>query len=103
MKKMTTREAWLYLAKAWDTSRWCADRFISRVNGICCSGLCPGIEALRNTSVINDSQRREMLRVIDPNNRYRWNYRWRLNKAGARARAEFCRAQAKRTRKEPTT
>ena len=94
MKKLLTqRQAWLLLAKAWRQAkeeppgRWSAD-----VGYGVSYGLCPLINDLFNENRISEATFRSMDKKVP--RRKREVYAWPLTRAGARARAAFCRRQA---------
>jgi hypothetical protein len=104
MKKITTRAAWLHLAKAWDKAKGGEDRFVRvYIDHQRCLGVCHCLNFLRFSGAINADQWREMHEAINVKRRRLPNpdgYCWSLNKAGARARAKFCRKQAAKLKKK---
>jgi hypothetical protein len=95
MKKMTTSEACLYLAEEWDKAREDEDGlFVASINEWPCHGLCASICTLLHHEAIDDDQWQEMCKAIGKQQRLLNAYCWNRDKAGACARAEFCRKQA---------
>lgn len=102
--KYTDQEAWLHLAAWWDDPHPCA---CARDNGYGCGrqaagpnlvGLCSSISMLRHYGHITEAQEADMLdllpkakQIFAPGVR---PFLWPTTPEGAKARAEFCRAQA---------
>jgi hypothetical protein len=103
MKKMTTRAAWLHLAKAWDKAKGNKNGlFVASIGHQRYFGLCHCLNFLLNNGAIDLYQWREMRMVIYKQQRLPNTYCWKLNKAGACARAEFCLKQAAKLKKKRT-
>src|SRR3990167_5049387 len=93
---MTERQAWLFLAKAWDAAE--GEVIGGRV--IFCAGmatgLCPMLCYLEDTAKISEDTYNAMCAKIWrlPSVTYQ-DHKWPIDKAGAKARVAFCRLQAK--------
>lgn len=101
---LTTREAWLALARAWDKSEacgcGCGRRTARGMSNI--AGLCAAISTLRHRGDITEQQEGQMLAALPargPTVRAGVRpYLWPTTPEGAGQRAEFCREQAKLAR-----
>lgn len=89
---MTERQAWLKLAKIWDGAKDDGDDIAYVPSGA--TGLCPSILEIRG--YLTDQVYESMMRAIDDlRSVTEHNHKWPMTLAGAKARAAFCRLQAK--------
>lgn len=102
---MTKREAWLHLATAWDKAKPDHDfhkHYCARTGKLLDSGLCGSLMSMLSKSLISYDVFEEMNAALHKH----WpkkpavvmfgaKWRWPLTKAGAKARAKFCRKMAR--------
>jgi len=107
-KKMSEREAWLYLAEQWDNAepahRKKRDHIIFRHLFFCPTGLCTAIDEVICADAISyrvgRNMRSRMAKHLPRKKRTGKGHRWPTDKKGARSRAAFCRKMAKLCEKE---
>jgi hypothetical protein len=99
MKKMTEKEAWLWLAEQWATARvdseWPHLRnrwYCVTVGGIKQYGLCLSIASMHNQGEITGGAAARMLKKLDLfTTANRWDpYWWSHTKNGANDRVDAC-------------
>ncbi len=91
---MTEREAWLFLADKWDNVEGDEHPRYVVVNGYEAAGLCPCIDSLESADDITPPVAAFMLAKI-PKKRDSHDACWPFTEEGAKARAAFCRKQAR--------
>jgi hypothetical protein len=94
-RKLTEREAWLYLAGAWGRVAYVNfDAWAAKVAGSSCFGLCASIACLAHAGKVTDTTRRLMMKRIDDEHgkcgTRRGGYLWSLSESSAEARVSFC-------------
>lgn len=88
---LTEKQAWEKLARAWNNPE--CDGKVPYVLDHS-YGICHALSDLRRTNDISDTMENRMVaKAENPGERDCW--RWPLNCEGAKARAAFCRKQAK--------
>ena len=98
MKRMTEREAWLYLARKWARTRKAHVTLRPADGGEACRGLCACACRLIHLGVVKRKVALGMLGRLHrrrPGKMADESYYWSLTIRGARARAAFCRRMAK--------
>lgn len=102
---LTLAEAWAEQARWWNRTERCGcscGRLIA-AGFPNASGLCATIGIMRSRKLITEGQEEQMLAAL-PRNHTTWvhgvrPFLWPTDTAGALARSEFCREQARRLRK----
>jgi hypothetical protein len=91
---MTERQAWLFLADAWqDASKGPSSNVVRAfVCGLQCRGLCSSISVLLDKGQITRKVYIKMCRRLGKESS---TYLWPTTPEGAASRAEFCKTQAR--------
>lgn len=101
-KKFKTLKAiWLYIAATWDNPVCnLIDEYEAyTVPGLFSSGICGSISRLNDVGYISTTQERSLMKRLQKHpNRESCLYLWPRTLEGAKERAAFCRAQARRCR-----
>ena len=107
-RKMSEREAWLYLAECWDKAKIGENGYplCAKIGN---DGLCPSIETMYfDMDAIGQDAYQSMLSKIPDRRPHSIAYVWPLTMAGAKQRADFCRRMAaacakaaKKSRRKP--
>lgn len=92
-RKLSEKQAWLKIAAAWDKATDPGDGICTVFNGD--TGLCPTICVWKISTISEDTYRSMMDKIMRLPSVTRMCHKWPMSAKGAKARAAWCRKQAK--------